>query len=212
MKKILLCFLIGFGCSPLFAQTHIEKKEYQKIDRDILVNEIGFSEKLITDALTDTLEKLGYKGKSQKGYTVYQGVKLSSLGKESYDLYFSVERKSRKEKETSVVNMIVSKGFDNFATEAADRSLMENAKSFLNDLRNTVSAYELEQQINEQEQVIKKNEKKSAGLISDAESLEQKRKKMEQQIEDNKKDQAALVNEQQKQQQILENLKSRRKN
>jgi len=191
------------------AQSRINSVEYQKINRDAIVNELPFPESVTGKAIQDTLEKLGYKGKDSKGFTVYKGVKLPALGNDTYDLYFSVDRKSKKEKELSVVTMMISKGFDEFITEKTDGDIMRNAKTFLDNLRNTVASYDLSQQVLEQEDVLKKNEKKSAGLISDAEDLQKKKKKLESEIEQNIKDQENQQKELEKQKQILHTLKGR---
>src|SRR5262245_36066971 len=105
MKKITLAALaLAFYCSTN-AQAHIDKVEYQKTNHEAVVTDIPFPEKTVTNALKDILEKMGYKGKSSKGFTVYQGVKLAELGPDAYDLYFSIDRKSRKEKDNASVSL-----------------------------------------------------------------------------------------------------------
>ena len=79
-------------------QSKVSKVEYQKADREAIVHELPFEEDMVTKAIQDTLEKLGYKGKESKGFVVYRGVKLAALGSGAYDLYFAVDKKSRKEK------------------------------------------------------------------------------------------------------------------
>jgi hypothetical protein len=41
---------------------------------------------------------------------------MPALGSEAYDLYFSVDRKSKKGKDISNVTLMISKGFDSFVT------------------------------------------------------------------------------------------------
>lgn len=195
----------------LSAQSRVTSLEYQKLKRDAVVNDIPFPEKLVANAIKDTLEKLGYKGKESKGFTVYKGVKLEALGKGEYDLYFAVDAKGRKDKDNSVVTLMISKGFDEFATEKGDETLISNAKDYLNDLRNTIAVYELEQRITEQDDVVKKNEKRSTALVEEAEDLQKQKKKLEKKIEDNKKEQEDQVKEMEKQKQVLETLKGKRK-
>jgi hypothetical protein len=203
----LLFFLFFYAVTN--AQSRISSVEYQKANRDAIVNDIPFPESVVGKAIQDTLEKLGYKGKDSKGFTVYKGVKMPVLGSDAYDLYFSADRKSKKEKELSVVTMMISKGFDEFATEKADADLMRRGRTFLDSLRNTIAVYDLGQQIIEQEDVVKKSEKKATGLVSDAEDLQKKKKKLEAEIEQNIKDQESQQKELEKQKQILSTLRSK---
>lgn len=212
MKKIVLPLFFLCISVSLSAQSHITSVEYQKIKRDAIVNEIPFPEKMVANAIKDTLEKLGYKGKDSKGFTVYKGVKLEALGKSEYDLYFSIDAKGRKDKDISVVTLMISKGFDEFATEKTDETLVSNAKEYLDNLRNLIAVYDLEQQISEQHEVVKKHEKRSTSLTEEAEDLQKQKKKLEKKIADNQKEQEDQVKENEKQKQVLETLRGKRKN
>lgn len=143
---------------------------------------------------------------------VYKGVKISSLSNEPLDIYISVERKSKKEKEVSVITMLLARGEDNFVTQGVDPKIIENGKSFLNGFTNHIESYNLEQQIAEMEEVRIANEKKTNSLASDAEDLQKKKKKLEKEIEDNIKEQADHKEATEKHLQNLEALKSKRKN
>ena len=193
------------------AQSRTATVEYQKINRQAVVSEIPFPEKTIRDAIDNKMQQMGYKGKDSKGYTIYKGVRMPELGNDSYDLYFMADRKSRKEKENSTLTLMISKGFDSFIADSTDSKVMENAKNYLDSIKNMIAAYDLEQQIIAQEDAIKKADKKSANLIDDGVSLEKKRKNIEQDIADNKKNQANQLVEIEKQKQILDVLRGKRK-
>lgn len=208
------CFLFCLFTAILFsatAQSRISTVEYQKVKRDALVNELPFPEKLVSNAIKDTLEKLGYKGKESKGFVVYKAVKLEALGSKEHDLYFSVDAKGRKEKNISVVTLMISKGFDDFATESGDKDLVADARDYLNNLREIVAVYDLEQQITEQDTEVKRHEKRSANLTEEAENLQKEKKKLEKKIEDNLKEQENQVKETEKQKLMLETLRGKRK-
>lgn len=211
MRNILLAVIFICMSTASIAQSHAETVEYQKISREAIVTEIPFSEKIIAAAILDTLQKLGYKGKESKDFMVYKGVSLPVFGKRSYDLYFSVDRKSKKEKESSLVTLLMARDFDNFITTKSDPDVMENAKTYMDSLRIIVAVYDLEQQIIEQEDVIKKNEKKLQGLVDDGEDYEKAKKKLEDKIEGNKKDMAKQKAENELQSKVLETLKAKRK-
>lgn len=213
MKKItitVLVLLTGFRAAN--AQSYLSSVEYQKVQHQAVVCEVPFPEKTVSNAIEDKLEKMGYKGKESKGFVVFKGVKMNELGNDALDMYFMVDRKSRKEKETSVITLLLSKGFEEFITEKDNPGLMQKAKAYLDSIRNTIYDYDLEVQITDQENVVKDNEKKSTKLVEDAEDLQKKKKKLEKDIEDNLKDQENQKNEAAKQQQILETLRAKRRN
>lgn len=209
-------YILTFICSIAFlasatAQSRTQSVAYQKINRQAVVNEIPFPEKTVRDAIENNLSQLGYKGNSTKGFTVYKGVRLPALGIDAYDLYFSADRKSRKEKEYSTLTLMIAKGLDNFVADSTDATLITNAKNYLDSIKIMIGAYDLEQQIIAQEDEIKKVDKKYNSLIDDGQSLEKKRKSIEQDIEDNKKNQASQQAELDKQKQILQTLRGKRK-
>ncbi len=189
------------------SQSKISKVEYQKTDREAIVHELPFEEDMVSKAIQDTLEKLGYKGKETKGFTVYKGVKLAALGSGTYDLYFAVDKKSKKEKGVSNVTMMISTGFDDFVTEKSHPELVRNAQTYIHGLRNVVAVYDHGVQVAEQEEAIRKVEKKIEDLAEEAQDLQKKKKKLEKEIDDNSKEQADQQKELEKQRQILTTLK-----
>ena len=193
------------------AQSRTTTVEYQKINRQAVVADIPFPEKTVRDAIDNKMEQMGYKGKDTKGFTVYKGVRMPELGNDSYDLYFTADRVSRKEKENSTLTLMVSKGFDAFVSDSSDARVLGNVKNYLDTIKNMIAAYDLEQQIMAQEDAVKKANKKYDNLVDDAASLEKKRKNIEKDIEDNKKNQAGQQAEIEKQKQILETLRGKRR-
>lgn len=199
-------------CVAANAQSYTSTAEYKKMSRQAILSEVSFPDKVVEAAIRDSLEKLGYKPKDSKGFMVYKEVRLAALAKEPLDIYLSVERKSRKEKETSVITLLLSRGEDNFLTQGVDPGIIENAKSFLNGFTNYIGSYDLEQQISGLEEIRISNEKKTTSLADDAEDLQKKKKKIEKEIEDNIKEQADHKAAAEKNLQDLETLKSKRKN
>jgi hypothetical protein len=211
MRKIISLLILTGIYSVSVAQSRTTYVEYLKIKRDAIINEIPFPEKTISAAIEDTLRKLGYKGKESKGFIIYKGVNVPALGNVAYDLYFSVERKSKKEKEISNVTMMMAKDFDNFVSDSSDATALSKGKTYLDSLRTIVAIYDLEQQINEQAELVKKNEKIMKGLIDDGEDYAKKKKKIEEQIEDNIKEKEKQESEIKIQNQVLETLKGKRR-
>ncbi len=211
MKTLFTFLAIAAFYLSVQAQSEITTVNYLKIDRQAVANEIPFSEKTIMKAIDNKMQQMGYKGKDTKGFTVYKAVRLPELGSANYDLYFIAERKSRRNKENSTVTLMISKGEENFATAKDDAALIDNAKKYLENILPMITAYDLEQQIIEQQDAVNNADKKYNNLIDEGQSLEKKRKNIEKDIEDNKKNQENQAIEIEKQKQKLETLKASRK-
>ena len=211
MKKIftLLCFVAVYFSA--MAQAEISTVSYNKTDRTAIVNEMPYPEKTIMKAIDNKLEQMGYKGKDTKGFTVYKSVRMPELGSGEYDLYYMAERKSRRNKDNSTLTLMISKGEENFANKGKDAALLANGKTYLDSILPMITAFDLEMQITNQEDEVKKADKKYNNLMDDGQSLEKKRKGIEQDIEDNKKDQEKSSGDLEKQKQILETLKASRR-
>jgi hypothetical protein len=209
MKKLFLSLTIA-ACSTLsFSQARLATAEYQKTVQPAVENEYPFPEKTVARTIEEKMEKLGYKGKDTKGFTVYRGVRLAAIGPDSYDLYFKTDKKSKSD--NSIVSLMISEGFEKFISDVSNEKVIENAKTFLNGLLDDVVALDLELQIQDQEDVTKKADKKLNNLIEDGEDLQKKKAKIERDIEENKKRQTEQKAELERQRQIFETLRAKRK-
>lgn len=206
---ISILFFVMTGL-PAVAQTKKGSADYQKQGRPALINDVPFPVKTIENALEDKFRKMGHKSSSSKGYIIFRGVRTDELGPDSYDLFFSAERASRKDKENSTVTMLISKGNDVFVADTLDSRVYDNGKDFMDNLRSTVAAYDLEQQILDQEETIRKAEKKDKNLKDESDDLQKKKRKIDADIDQNTKDQADQLKELEKQRQLLETLKEKR--
>lgn len=173
--------------------------------------EIPFEEKTVMKSLVEKMEKKGYKGKENKGYMVFKGVTMSELGSGTYDLYFKAERKSRKEKDVTILTMLASSGYEKFISEVDNAALHNGMKSFVTTHTDNATAYDLELQIKEQQESTDKAAKKYSNSVEDGEDLVKKKEKLEKEIAENIQKQAELKAESEKQAQILETLKAKRK-
>ncbi len=210
--KLIITLLLSLCITVIsFGQARTGTADYQKVSRAAILNDMPFPAKTVENALIDNFLKKGYKSSSSKGFTVFKGVRLTELGPDSYDLYFSAERVSRRDKDNSTLTLLISKGFDAFINEADDATLITNAVAYMNGLRDIVAAYDLEQQIADQENAVKKAEKKDSNLKDEAEDLQKKKSKIESDIARNIKDKADQEKEVANQKQILETLKAKRK-
>ena len=211
MKKLIYTVVAFIFFHTAHSQARYTFIEFRDAQKPGIQTEFSYPDKTVTDAIEEKLSKMGYKGKDTKGYTVYKGVVLPELGSQPYDLYFKVDRKSRKDKDVSVVNMLISNGNENFISDTSDSRTINNGKSFLDNLMPSIAAYDLQQQVNNQAEALKKAEKKYQSLQDDADDLQKKRKKIEQQIEENLNAQKEQRAEVEKQRQLFESIKARQK-
>ena len=212
MKKYLF-FLVSvfFINGAAHSQAQYKFIDFKDAQRPAISVDLPYPEKTVDGALQSKMAKLGYKGKESKGFKEYKGVLMPELGPATYDLYFAIDKKSKKEKDASTVTMLVSKGNENFITEADDPQTINNAKQILDNLLIGVTSYDLEQQISAQESVVSKEEKRLKTYGQEMEDMQKRKKKLEQQIDQSQRDQAASEKEILKQKELLETLKARRK-
>ncbi len=211
IKNMMLLIVAAVSCSTSFAQARLATAEYQKTNQPAVAADIPFTEKTVNKAIEDQLQKLGYRGKDTKGYVTYKGVHLPALGPDSYDLYFKTDRKSKKEKDATTVTLMISNGYEKFIGDTTNSQVITNAKNYLDSLTAKVAAYDLEQQIADQDGLAKKSSKKLAGIIDDGQSLQKKKAKLENEISNNLKDQESQKIAADKEQQILQTLMGKRK-
>ncbi len=211
MKKLVTVAIAIINCFVSLAQSRVEPVEFQKIPRQAAVMEYPFSTKTTQAAIYDKFTKLGYKSKETKGFMVYKGVRMAEIGSDMYDLYFMVDKKSRKDKDNSKITLLISKGLEQFVSDTLDATVFNNGKNYLTNFGPVIVAYDLEVQIKEQQEVVQKNEKKSSSLIEDSVSLQKEKAKLEKKISDNEQDQVTQKAEIEIQKQILTTLISMRK-
>lgn len=212
MKYLSLLTAVLFSGLAVTAQSVEGTAEYNKAVKPAVICEFPYPPALVENVLFDDLKQKGFgKGKGTKGFEVYQAINFTEISTDKIDFYVKVERKSRKEKDISVITVLLSKGYDNFVSGASDASMVQNAMTYVNGLKPKLEKTSLEIQIADQEEVLKKAEKKMTDLVDDASSLEKKKKKIEEEIDDNKKEQEKQKSEVEKQKQILDSIKAQRK-
>lgn len=212
MIKLLFTVAGIFAMGYSFAQAQLGRVEFQKKDRQAIVVYTQYPTDIAEDAIMEKMERSGNVGKQAKsgllgggnGFMSFKGVSLPDLKISGVDFYFKVERKSRKEKDESVVYLVMGKGSDDFANSESDPELIDNAKIFMNNLLPQIEAHNLEVQIQKQEDAIKKLDDKVTDLLKDSTDLD---KKMRQNILDRQKKNAELD----KQRATLEAMKAKRK-
>lgn len=157
--------------------------EYQKGIKRAAVIELPYSPDIVEGALKQHLAKNGIKEERLKGMQVFKNARLTPTDGEAADLYFKVEKKSRREDNTSVVYLIMGRPNENVALRTADDAYrIQDAKAFLGNFRPRAQSYELERNISINEDNIRKSEKKLTDLQDDRKRLEKKIQEQEQEL------------------------------
>lgn len=182
---ILSAFILLLANVKMFAQSDpIEGTiEYQKGEKRAAIVEIPFSPEIVEGALKDYLAKSGVKEERLKGMQVFKNARLYPTDGEAADLYFKVEKKSRKEDNTSIVYLIMGRPNENVGLRTPDDAYrIQDAKLFLSKLQPQAQTYELESNISKNEENIKKSEKKLNDLQDDRKKLDKKINEQEQEL------------------------------
>jgi predicted nucleic acid-binding Zn-ribbon protein len=185
---------------------------YQKNALSAAVIELPYAPDIVNAAMNDYLSKKGKsKGTDLKGFSTFRNTEALAYDSTNADLYFKIERKSRQEKNTSLVSLLLSSPKADMSTANIRYLNMAEAQDYLNGLVPAIDAYNLELKIKEQNEVIKKAETKYKSLVNDGEDLENKKTEIEKKIAENKQDIQSQGNEVEAQKQKLAAWVSTRK-
>lgn len=212
MKHFLTFFLVfilsGFSLSAQVGEAVVD---FNKTKRTVKSMEIEEVPAVVEQAIINKMLKSGYKAKTSKGWMEFKDVVDSNISDERSDLYIKVEKKSRKEKDESVVYFFTSKPGDH-ATPVPFSGEVHSNGGFYSDVVKFTVAERLKRDIKSQEEVLKKSKKKYDDLVKDQASLEKKIKDLQNDLESNKKKQEAQVKDVETQQSVLEQMSSKRSN
>ena len=213
MKTILLALCLICITNSLYAQAQAGTVRSNRSDQAAAVIELPYHPDIVKDAMNDFLSKKG-KSKSTdlKGFTTFRNTQTLTAAADNADLYFKIERKSRQEKDISVVSLLLTEPDVNVPQGKGLRYLnMEQAKTYLNDLVPAIEAYNLEVRIKEQNQSVIKSESLYKTQLDNGKDLEEKRVSLENKMQENKADQEKHLTDVNAQKQKLTDLVNQRK-
>jgi hypothetical protein len=157
----------------------------------------------------ETKGQLFWKKNKLDGFYVFNGVELAALNNQKLDMYFKVDPKSKKQRNQSIVYLLVSKGYDNFISPEADSATFAAATAFLNGFVAGTASYRLNLDIEEQEKVVKASEKKLADLEEDDKDLTRKIEELQAELRNKKDEKVMQEKEIANQKMKLEELKAK---
>jgi hypothetical protein len=177
MKTILLLLSL-FSITLAQSQEVIESKtEFQKTAQPSVMVELPYSPDVVEDAIKDYFNRIGVKPDDSRGFQVFRSTKLGLTDAWNSDLYFKVERKSRKEKDESVIYFFATpeKQQPNLR-KPGDNYGVDGARSFMKSMLPSIDSYNLQVQIAMQEEEVRKAEKKYQRIMDDGDDLDKTEK------------------------------------
>jgi hypothetical protein len=176
--------------TPVFSQSGETTVDYQKGDRVAATIEFPYSAEIVEDAIKQYMERKGGKSDHIKSFDVYRNTRLDENDPEIVDVHFKVDRKIFKERESSVVFLLLGRPGENIGARTIDdRFKVSDSKELLNRIAPYIDLYNLDVQIKKQEEVVKKSEKRLLNLKDDQYDLEKRLKTLQDKITQNKNDQ-----------------------
>ena len=205
MKNFTLLLLFILSMQLSFAQVYEGKIEYNKTSQAAVIAEYNYPEATVEKTLRDKLERMGYKVKSSKGYLIISNAEISSISSKSMEYAFKIERKSKKEKDATIVTLVIN---DNNVNATADNS--SRAKKFLTDLSPDIDVVNTDNIVNEQYDALVKSQKKLKNLKDDQMNIEKKIRNLEDDLKQNAKEQEDQEKKITKQQEVLDAFKTKK--
>lgn len=212
MKYIFTIFVALLSCAFAYAQAPMPTTaEYNGQKYPGYLMQYNLPPDETKDVIVNKLKSEGYSASKSKGYLVYRNTRLKDLNPdEAQDVLFKIERKSRKEKDKSIVTMIAAKAGaipEDKVKGAKSVAAIEpsaNSVAFMNSFQGNInlSAYNLS--VSNQQDVVDKAEKKLKSLQDDQSKMEKKIKSLQDDLSKNKNDQQKQTEEIAKQKSILD--------
>ena len=206
MKKIILVVVCFITAQFAMAQAYDGSVDYLKKSQAAVIAEYKYPQETVEKTLKDKLERLGLKVKSSKGFLVAYNAVIASISTNQMEYAFQVDRKSKREKETTVISMVMNVNDVNATADNASK-----AKDFLNELAPAIDGLNVDNMVADQTSVLEKAQKKNKNLQDDIASLEKKIRNYQDDLAKTKKQQEEQVKEVQRQQEILDTIKAKRK-
>jgi hypothetical protein len=189
MKHVSICLLALLFTFAGFSQAAFETKSkfFNKEKRTAQI-EVPFEPDIVEKAIGDSMARLGIRGTKVKGYSLFRNVVIDG---EATDLYFNIDRKSRKDK-ASIVTVFAVAPNSNPADVDSDEMKLTASKTFLSGIMPAIDQTNQLNNIALQEKEIAGDEKKLKNLVGDQEDFQKKIKNLQERAEKNLREQEEL--------------------
>jgi|SRR5450432_169317 len=188
MRKILLLvFSFFLAITALNAQSYKSSYTFQKNVYPVAAIQVPFDEDAVKDALIDYMLAHGYKDAHFKDFIIFRDVALDKNSSVVSDAYFVIDRKSRSEKDITVISLLpVKKGETLSPATTEDSSYTRISMVYLDSLKNNVHSFSLKKLIEAQQKTLDKTKAKMVDLKNDSGDIAKKIRNYESDLAENK--------------------------
>lgn len=189
---------------------------YDKTQVPCYIIDMPVGEDVAKEAIKKRFKQMGADTKERKGFMEFKNVSIPEISNgKLVDAYVSVDRKSKKDKDNSIVSLIITEPGIVPGAAPADGSgattVAAGAAGLLSSLNENSIDYGVELDIKKQEEMVRKAEKEYKNLVDDGEDLQNKLKKTQNEIESNKNKQEKQADEVKKQKDLLLQAQAKRR-
>ncbi|MEO5893596.1 MAG: hypothetical protein ABIQ31_25300 [Ferruginibacter sp.] len=202
MRYLITCMLVTIA-SVAFSQTvSLDSAEVKNATIEFnggkysgYTVELNAPPDIVEDAVTERFKSQGVKPKETKDFKIYRNVVMPLIDpSKPIDAFIKVERKSKSEKDKSIVYFIAAAPggipedkVKSGAVASSSVIAVESGGAFLTGIIPDIKRGVHEKNVADQQSQLKKEEKKLASLQDDKEDMEKKLKKLQSDIEYNAK-------------------------
>jgi hypothetical protein len=191
MRNLLLLFvLFFFAATNPKAQAYQSGYTFQKAVYPVAAIQVPFDKDAVKDALIDYMQAHGFKEAHYKDFLVFRDIPLDKNSSSVSDAYFIVDRKSRSEKDITVISLLpVKKGATLTPATEEDSSFIPISMVYLDSLKKNVHNFSISKLILAQQKTLDKTKAKMVDLKNDSGDIAKKIRNYESDLAQNKIDQ-----------------------
>ena len=172
------------------AQSYKSSYTFQKNVYTTAAIQVPFEEDAVKAALIDYMQAHGYKEAHFKDFLVFRDVPLDQNSSTVSDAYFIVDRKSRSEKDVTIISLVpIKKGETLSPASVEDSSYTRIAMTYLDSLKKNVHSFSLTKLIEAQQKTLDKTKGKMVDLKNDSGDIAKKIRNYDSELAQNKIDQ-----------------------
>ena len=220
MRKLFFSLTFLILAFSGMAQSSATSVKYNKTSKPALMLLLPYNEEIAEGAIVQKLKEIGYNPESKgslfwkkntvDGYYVFKGVALRDLNGQVVDLYFKVDRKSKKEKGQSYIYMMVSKGDEHFVSSETEPLIFNSSTDFLNRFTEYGSSYKMDVDIQNQDERLQAAQKKYTNLRDDESDYVKKIADLEEKLRHNRQQQDTQLKVIEEEKRKLEELRAKK--
>jgi hypothetical protein len=188
-KNLLLSVSVLIVFTNLNAQSYKSSLSFQKNIYTVAAIQVPVEEGVATDAVKDYMSRKGFKDSHLKDFIVFRSILLDSSSGLISDAYFTIERKSRSEKDISTISLLSIKKGETVSPATVTDSSLKSSLLYLDSLKHFVLSYSLKQDIKAQQKAVDKIKSNLVSLKNDSGDIAKKIRGYESDLQENKIDQ-----------------------